>query len=217
MLREMDIGGVFLRGNHDPGISELEFVALQKEKALVIHGDCLFENLSPWNPKIWKLESRFGEIRATFAESDLQKCLDTRLDYTQQCRLVASGDEERSLSPGFKNLRSAIRLVHPPRRPIEILRCWLETGKRIEKFEQIYSPGKKWILIGHTHRPGIYRLNHGQLIGVNTGGFLSVGKAWMVEIADQSLSILKVEEDRLGMRVGKSIFTADLSQRGQES
>ena len=127
----MGVESIFLRGNHDPDISDQEYLALPEQDAVIIHGDCWYDDLTPWNPKIWKLESSFAEIRERYPPNSLDTDLEQRLHYIHECRALAKGDEgNQDYSAGFKKLRSVLKLIYPFRRPIEILRNWAGLGKR---------------------------------------------------------------------------------------
>ncbi len=201
VLHEVGAQGVFLRGNHDPFVSDLEFWEDASGGVLVIHGDCLFPSISPWNPKTWALKSAFREVRERYPEERLRHDLDTLVDYTQACRMLCFGDESTPLSPPFRRLRSVLRIVSRPRRILEILRCWGELGGRLRRFHRNLCPEKRLVLVGHTHRPGIIRLG-GDATAVNTGGFLSVGGAWTVDLIDGLARVRRIDEPAGGFRRG---------------
>ena len=211
LLDELNVAAIFLRGNHDPNISTTEYLELPEFNTLIIHGDCLYKSLSPWNPKIWKLEPQFEvlkqEIEADYTDFDSN--LDTRLKYTQACRLIAAGDEAKSVKKRFKKIRSAIQLIYPFRRPVEILRCWIGHGGLVNRFRQQYDIKSRYLLCGHIHRPGIHSLTVTGTTGINTGGFLSLGSAHLVDFVTSSvgaeINVHKVDESGDSFRVGKKL------------
>lgn len=208
LLNEQNVEAVFLRGNHDPQVSEMDYLDIPEYQALIVHGDCLYRNISPWNPKIWKLEAEFAKLAESLFSTPGSPDFPSLLNYTQQCRLLAKGDEGRSLPGRFKKIRSAIRLVYPFRRPIEVVRCWREHGKRLRMFHQQHAADKNYVLVGHVHRRGIYPLDEsGKRWGINTGGFLSLGKAQVVEFSgaetgEPRVVVFEVDERSTGIRLG---------------
>lgn len=212
LLANENIHPVFLRGNHDPHISTIDYLELPEHKTMITHGDCLYRKISPWNPKIWKLEADFAKLaeqmlpsKSSGQHADFQ----TLLNYTQQCRLIAKGDESKKLLSGrWNKLHSAGRLIYPPRRPIEIVRCWSQHRKRIDEFQQRYAPLCDYVLVGHIHRNGIHRLGKPSAgkYGINTGGFLSFGNALMVEFNhNENVSVFAIDESGVDFQIGKRV------------
>lgn len=192
LLAEAGAAGIYLRGNHDPGISALDWLDLAGGRLFLTHGDALFRHLSPWSPKVWKAIPQMEAIRGEYDEADLRGSLATVLDYTHRCRSVAEGTELEFKSGRFKNLRSAARLVWPPGRPVRILGTWLTVPGRAHDFIRQHRPEARAILFGHSHFAGIWR--RGGRVAVNTGGFVSVMPARFVDWSGDGLAVRRVDE-----------------------
>ncbi len=187
LLDELDITPIFIRGNHDPLISDLDWV--DARETFITHGDCLFETISPWNPNTWKHRDEYARIRSEITGKDLA----SSLEYTRRCRLVGERDEHRFSSGRFRIMRSVLKFVYPPRRAFEVLRCWKETPRRADLFRKHHRPDSKIVVIGHIHHPGIWKRPDGYTL-INTGGFLSVGKAQVLELNGSTARVFKVDE-----------------------
>ncbi len=195
---------VVLRGNHDPKLAELDCLDLPEASVFLTHGDVLFPLISPWNPKVWPVSDQIQAIRADVGEEKMACDLEAALDATHQSRFLASGDEEEFRAKRFKNLRAIKKLAWPPRRPIEILKCWMQTPGLAEEFVRDHRPESRFFIFGHTHRPGIWE--RGEKVLINTGGFLSLGSAQMVEILEDQLSVFAVDESGKTFSKGKRKF-----------
>ncbi|NNE90116.1 MAG: metallophosphoesterase [Verrucomicrobiales bacterium] len=195
---------VIVRGNHDPKISETDWLDLGPEDEIfVTHGDVLFPHISPWNPKIWDVEDEMDAIREEIGSEQIESDLATALEATQRCRLLSRGELERFNFKYFKKLGAALALVLPLRRPIEILRCWIETPGRAREFLSRHRPGARFFLFGHTHRPGVWQKGGKGPILINTGGFLSIGKAKVVEISGGKIMVHGIDESGPAFAIGK--------------
>ncbi len=199
---------IFLCGNHDAEISELEWLNLVEGKVFLTHGDVLFPLISAWNPKMWKVEPEVWAIRRGVGESAIQENLDSALLATSKTRLLTSGDEAKFKSKRFKAIRAVARLLWPPRRPWEILKCWIQTPSLAADFAKRHRPKAKVFTFGHTHRPFV-KIRDGQVL-INTGGFLTPGKAQFVEISEGAVSVHEINESGTEIRIGRERFRQDL-------
>ena len=193
LLDELDVTSVFLNGNHDAEISDREYLDLLDGNVFIIHGDCLFETISPWSPQIWKREKEFAEARSNYSQDELRNDFEKILEYTSRCRHIAEREEHTFKGGRFRVLRSVVKLIFPPRRIWEVLKCWRETPPRVDRFRKKHRPKANFVLMGHIHHPGIWVRSEGYTL-INTGGFMSIGKAQVVEINGGKIRVFKVDE-----------------------
>lgn len=188
LCRQLGIDARFVTGNHDPDVSSDHYVDLG-EGILVTHGDTLFPLVSPWSRKIKDSEPLIRSIRREYSDTDLES-LDCRLEMTRR----SAAAMERSDPEFRRSLGARIKLLAtelwPPRRPAAIAHSWLiAPGEAIELLE-CYRPSAKVVVFGHTHFPGVWR-KRGK-VAVNTGGFLGVLNARLVEVSERGISVAKV-------------------------
>ncbi|MCB1231805.1 MAG: metallophosphoesterase family protein [Verrucomicrobiae bacterium] len=210
VLREAGVKRtIFLRGNHDPEISDLDHLDLANGRILVTHGDAIFRHLSPWSPKIWPVIPRMDAIRAEYEEAKLGKDLETRLEYTHRCRTLSAGTGlEFTKSGAFSTFRSLARIAWPPRRPIQILKTWATIPREADEFLERYRPGARLLIFGHTHLPGAWQ-RHDRTV-LNTGGFMSLMPARGIEIRGGTLEVFSIEERGFGICRGRTLRGFDL-------
>lgn len=201
---------IFLRGNHDPFISETDHLELADGRVLVTHGDAIFPHISPWSAKIWLLIPEIESIRAEYDSEKLASDLETVLECTHRCRNLNkdSGDEFDTTGP-FAKIRSLLRIAWPPRRPLKILHTWATIPRDAHDFLARVKPSSQVMLFGHTHFPGTW--NRDARIAVNTGGFMSFMPARGVEISGGEIEVFAIEESDRSVRRGKSLNQIEIS------
>lgn len=92
-------------------------------------------------------------------------------------------------------LKYAVRLagdtVWPPHRAFAIMKAWRETPGRAAAFAGKHRPKAKFIVIGHTHRPGVWRTPSGVVV-VNTGSFCKPFGAMTAEVSGDAFRVHRV-------------------------
>jgi predicted phosphodiesterase len=191
---------VFLNGNHDPVLSPMNHLDLADGAAVVTHGDVLFQDISPWSDESPILYSaHMAELAKLPAEAfaDFEK----RLAAVKQACMVFEKHRAdlRSGMTGF--VQSFAREAWPPWRPLRILRAWREMPRRAVAMGRVFRPQARFILVGHTHRAGIWR--RGPRTVINTGSFMPHGGSYLVDLQDGRLTVRKIAHRRGAFHPGK--------------
>lgn len=193
LLSELSVSTLFLRGNHDPEISNQDHVELADGRVLVTHGDAVFRHLSPWSPEIWKVIPEMERLRREIGEDVLESELEACLDYVHRSRYLPKGGRLAFRRSGlFPRLASILRLAWPPARPLKILHTWATIPRQAHAFLGKYRPESQVLLFGHTHLAGRWRRDERSVI--NTGGFVSFSPARCVELEEGRITLRRVEE-----------------------
>jgi hypothetical protein len=108
-------------------------------------------------------------------------------------------------------LRTLIHQVLPPHRPFMIIRAWIKTPTLAARLCDLFRPNARYILIGHTHYPGVWR--RGQTTVINTGSYVLHFGALAVILDGESVEIRKVKKQKEGFALGKRI--ARFQERGE--
>jgi predicted phosphodiesterase len=190
---------IFVNGNHDPTISNINHLDLAKGAILVTHGDILFMELVPWSRDARKYrkihEEMLGELGPD-AFADFEK----RLLATKRASLQLQMEEPR-LTRGRRlpSIRLFFRQVWPPTRPFMIMKAWWETPGFAANLARIFRPRAKFIVVGHTHSCGHWR-QHARVI-INTGSFIPWFGCSGMLLQDDRIEIRKIVP-----RGGKFVF-----------
>lgn len=192
-----------LTGNHDPDLSPEHAIEFAHGQVLVTHGDVLFDNIVPWSKEAPLIRTKM--IAALAALPDGQSGLfEGRM---RAFRSVAASIPQKHQSERDP-LKYAIRLagdtVWPPQRAFTIMKAWRETPGRAAAFAGKHRPKAKFIVIGHTHKPGVWRTASGVVV-VNTGSFCKPFGAMTADISGDALRVHRVVTRKGRFHVGRTV------------
>jgi len=195
LMEELGVRGVFLTGNHDPEIGDTHHVDLCGDAVLVTHGDVLYPEIAPWSVRTREARRRIlaydREIRDEEGDG-----FDERLRRCKKVCEMTAIFKPKVKAGFFGRQRTLLSLVWPPWKPLVILWVWWRQKHLAAAFCEKYRPQAKCIIFGHTHYTGIWRVG-GRLI-VNTGGYVSVGRANVVEFEGNEIRVYPVLRRRDG-------------------
>jgi len=168
----------FLRGNHDPALSERNWIYLESSQTLVFHGDCIQDMTHPsrkqdkllaaYLARAWK--SRGGR------PTEFLKLVDIYRDLQNEF-LIANPQIYDRHSKAFYLLRALI----PPHRPLQIFSYWHRAPGMVARLAKSFDRPVKTAVVGHSHRGGDWTLDGVRVL--NTGSFMPLSKP-MAVIAD---------------------------------
>jgi predicted phosphodiesterase len=181
----------FLTGNHDPDLSDKHSLEFAGGKVLVTHGDILFENIVPWSTESTQMRQKVIQALAALP-GDGSSRLEGRLVAFRNATASMSQRHQSEKDPLRYALRLAGDTVWPPNRVLRIIRAWREAPSRADALVAKHRPKARFIVIGHTHKPGVWRMASGVVV-VNTGSFCRPLGAMAVEIGPKSLQVRRVE------------------------
>lgn len=194
---------VFLTGNHDPDISGDHALELAGGRILVTHGDVLFDNMVPWSKDAVMIRQRVIAALAALPDDGSYR-FDSRLAAFRGVAATIPQNHQSERNP----LRYAIRLagdtVWPPQRLLSILRAWREAPDRAASLANRHRPRAQFILIGHTHKPGVWKMPSG-IVVVNTGSFTRPFGAMAADVTADRVRVRVVESRRGGFHVGRKV------------
>ncbi|MEM7145140.1 MAG: metallophosphoesterase [Verrucomicrobiota bacterium] len=196
MLEEMGIEGRYLTGNHDHRVSEEHYLDLCGGEVFVTHGHAVFPEVSPWSfTSRADHEVCLREYERLYREYD-GDTLDGRMRVAAAVCELTPKFNRRARRGLMGNLKTIINVTMPPRRTFSVLNTWRRHHVMARDFCRQYRPGARFILMGHTHLPGVR--SYGDLVVINTGGYISWGGARYVEVAEGELRVVAVKRDGAG-------------------
>ncbi len=169
LCHSLGVKAIFLNGNHDPTISELNHLDLENGAVLVTHGDILFLGVAPWSRRAKEYLKTHQEILEGLgpdAFTDFEK----RLLASKRTALRLQMIEKPTPSGALPFIKLMARHLWPPTRPFLILRAWWKTPGLTADLARVFRPEARFIIIGHTHWPGVWR--KASRIVINCGSFL---------------------------------------------
>ncbi|QYM79951.1 metallophosphoesterase family protein [Horticoccus luteus] len=187
-------------GNHDPDFSTVHSVDLGDGAVFATHGDILWDEIVPWGRDA-KLAARLLAEQYGKIEAGERASLEERL---AALRVAAAAIPQRHQSER-RSIRYFQHLVRdtawPPTRVLRVLRAWQEVPRRAELFVRRYRPNTQCIVIGHTHRPGVWTRTNGVMI-INTGSFCLGSRTWAVDLGTDEIAWRRIERRRGEFHVG---------------
>lgn len=181
----------FLTGNHDADISPHHCSDLAGGKVFAVHGDILFESMVPWSRDV-PLITALLDAELAAVPSTARAELASRLAVWRSvaAKIPQRHQTERRALRHLLNFMSDT--VWPPWRVLRILRAWQQEPGRASELLRQHRPQAKFILTGHTHRPGIWHMPDG-IIVINTGSFCPPFGGYVIEVSPEELRVRRTE------------------------
>ncbi|WP_411826550.1 metallophosphoesterase [Luteolibacter sp. AS25] len=173
MAEEEQCDLVFVRGNHDPYFSEINYVELAGGKIVVTHGDALLRYSSPWKREILADEAAAEDLWSKLPQAEWDR--KSRFEVAESiARKIPSKTYTKRRSLGSR----CFDAVFPPKRAFLMLDAWINQGRYAADFCKTYFPEAEVMVIGHFHCAAI-RSTAGKTI-INTGSFVTPARAYGV-------------------------------------
>jgi predicted phosphodiesterase len=180
-----------LTGNHDPDISAHHSLDLADGQIFVTHGDIIFDNVVPWGRDAAFFSTRLAAGLAALPQSQ-RALLAPRLALYRAACLALPQRHQSEPNPFKYFINLAADTVWPPLRTLRVFRAWQETPARAAAVAAAHRPAARFMLIGHTHRPGIWRLPSGLTV-INTGSLTRPFGACVVDLTPGRLIVRRIE------------------------
>ncbi len=181
----------FLSGNHDADFTPSHQLDLGGGEIWVTHGDVFFDDLVPWSNDAPLIRQR---ITAEFTALPSSQRDDLEARFAVMRRVAASIPQRHQAerNPWKYTLHFLGDTVWPPSRILRVLRAWRDGPKNAAALARRHRPRARFVVCGHTHRPGLTRLPDGVLV-INTGSFCPPLGGRVVDLAADQLTVRTLE------------------------
>ncbi|MEZ5275938.1 MAG: metallophosphoesterase family protein [Opitutaceae bacterium] len=178
-----------IAGNHDPDCSPIYHLELAAGQILITHGDVLYPEIAPW--------SRFAAQFRRMIENELEE-LQNPGSHTLEHLLETNKKVAREIlnQPHFyfptnePFPRHLLRYLWPPFRILRILGSWWRLPRSATALAETHRPGSRFIILGHTHYPGVWKRG-GRTI-INTGSYLPLLGRRCVDIHPDRIELRRI-------------------------
>jgi predicted phosphodiesterase len=184
MCEEDGVALTLLSGNHDPYITDHRHLHLAGDAVFVTHGDVLHPAIAPWSPAAARLRVAHEEALESI-HPDRRDELDARLAAAQH----ASHAEWEQLTEEAGHSSMAAMFVRPWTLLL-VLSYWYRLPRIAARFAATHVPRARFIVLGHTHHPGIWRV--GERVIINTGSYGFPGSPRAVLVDDDTLTVRRI-------------------------
>jgi UDP-2,3-diacylglucosamine pyrophosphatase LpxH len=118
---------------------------------------------------------------------------------------------------GWKYLAGFVRdTLWPLNRAYRILRAWQAMPRLAQTLLKTHRPQARFLIMGHTHRPGIWRLPGGLTL-INTGSYCPPLGRLLVELTGRDLLVRRICIRRGDFHPGKVIAQFALTSAPQST
>ncbi len=176
LCEEDGVALTLLSGNHDPYISDVRHLYLRGRAVFLTHGDALHPAIAPWSPMAGRIRAAYEQAMANVDEDDRDQ-LEQRLGASQHAAAhielqKLSHEAGRSTIPG---------MLLRPWAVVRVLWYWHMFPQLAARFAAKHAPQARFIVLGHTHRPGVWRINDRVIINTGSFGFPGTPRAVVLE------------------------------------
>ena len=183
---------VFLAGNSDYFLDVAKHLLLVEGRILITHGDVIFPEMSPWydNANLYKA-ARDSALQQM--PQKLRSTLEGQLASTREAvvKLANSNSCEKNNGSFSSCIKKKLEsYLAKPCRGWAIIQAWQKMPSMAAKFTTQYADEAKFIIIGHTHRAGVWQI--ADKIVVNTGSFAGFSWPFIVHVTDDKLFVQKL-------------------------
>jgi predicted phosphodiesterase len=171
---------ILLSGNHDPKASSAHYLDLFDGRVFITHGDVLHEAVAPWSreaPAI--LEERRRLLGPSVPPDDL----DLEMLLVKRTELVASLYDHEAPKGWAAQGYMISKFAAQPWRIVVALNYWARVVHYTNVFADRHRPSARMVLLGHTHRPGVWKGRN--LTVVNTGSFQPLSRPLVVHFDEE--------------------------------
>lgn len=195
-----------ISGNHDPDASNIHFLDLLGGKIFITHGDILHPGIAPWSRDAPVI---LAERRRLLARQPPPAELDELLWLTKRSAAVACRfDHEVVHENWLARVEYVARFAFEPWRILMALYYWANVAHYSRAIHDRFRPAAKVMLIGHTHRAGVWRNRDFTLI--NTGSYHPLSQALAVLIHDHRISVRQAIRQKDVFTPGREIYHVSL-------
>lgn len=209
LCRTEGVEPVFINGNHDPAASPVNHLDLFNGAVLVTHGDMLFHDISPWSLEAEAMRNAHAEALEQLDDAAMID-FEQRLHAVKRASLALELLSSHLPKGRLARLAILIKECWPPTRPLRILKVWKETPSLAEALARVFRPRARFIIIGHTHYPGIWR--RGPRLIINSGSFTPPLGRLAVDLEGDRLQVKRIIRRKGRFEMGKQLAEFQVSR-----
>ncbi|HVJ80821.1 MAG TPA: hypothetical protein VNC50_07095, partial [Planctomycetia bacterium] len=196
---------VHLTGNHDPEISPIHSLDLCGGSVFVTHGDSLHPHVAPWSHDAPALKAEYDRLCAL---EGVPETWEDVCRVSKRVALVAANSDKRGRRGWLARGVMVGKFALEPWRAVNAVRYWAGVAGLSQGIQARHRPKARLMVIGHTHRPGIWKLPGFTL--VNTGSYQPLSKPRAVRLTETEAQVFEVVRDGTVFRFGRELLRMSL-------
>lgn len=201
-------------GNHDADLSDIHCLDLLGGIVFVTHGEVLFEELVPWSRELPQIRRLFREQLAALAPARREDPGERLAACKRACAQLRLPHDPHPRGFRQRVLLTA-RIFWPPQCTLAMIRAWRELPDRAAAFAREFRPGSRFVLVGHTHRPGVW-VRPGSIV-INTGSFRPPFGCYAVDVSAEWIVVRRVRHGEGRFALGGVVASFALAPTDENS
>lgn len=201
-------------GNHDADLSDIHCLDLLGGIVFVTHGEVLFEELVPWSRELPQIRRLFREQLAALAPARREDLGERLVACKRACAQLRLPHDPHPRGFRQRVLLTA-RIFWPPQCTLAMIRAWRELPDRAAAFAREFRPGSRFVLVGHTHRPGVW-VRPGSIV-INTGSFRPPFGCYAVDVSAEWIVVRRVRHREGRFALGRVVASFALAPTDENS
>jgi predicted phosphodiesterase len=201
-------------GNHDADVSDTHSLDLLGGLVFVTHGEVLFDELVPWSRELPQIRRLFREELAALAPAQRDDPAERLAACKRACAKLRLPHNPHPRGLWQRVLLTA-RIFWPPQCTLAMIRAWHELPGRAATFASQYRPGSRFVVVGHTHRPGVW-MRPGMVV-INTGSFRPPFGCYAVDVSPEWVVVRRVRHHQGSFALGRVVASFALAPTDENS
>ncbi len=204
-------GCLVVTGNHDPDLSAVHHLELLGGLVFITHGEVLFDDLVPWSRELPQIREFMRDELAALP-ADRREIPGERLTAGKRaCARLELTHDPHPRHP-WGRFHRTMRTFWPPHSVFAMLRAWLQLPDRAAAFARQWRPGVRFVMVGHTHRPGVWMRS--DLVVINTGSFRPPFGCYAVDVSAPQIVVRQVRYSGGSFALGRVVAAFALAPTG---
>ena len=200
----------FLTGNHDPDFSDLHTLEFGGDQVFVIHGDILFDSITPWGHDAEPIRRKVHAALAALPPGT-ERVLEERIRVFRRVAASIRQRHQAERHPLKYVYRFVTDTIWPLHSALSMLRAWRDMPALASALTRQHRPRARFAVLGHTHRPGIWPSANGVTV-INTGSFSLPFGGQVVDLTEGRLTVRRIEMRRGDFHAGRVVAEFALAE-----
>lgn len=154
-----------LAGNHDPNLVDDRHLQFDEGRVFITHGDAIEESVAPWSGAAKRMRKQHRAFMAELPE-EFRQTLEARF---AACRSAAMREWDHDGDAGRPS--TLLNMLLRPHKVARVLWYWATCNAQMDGFISEHAPESRLVLVGHSHRAGVFRRPQRTIINTGCYGF----------------------------------------------
>jgi hypothetical protein len=174
----------------------------------------LFDELVPWSRELPQISRLFREQLAAMAPAQREDPGERLAACKRACAKLRLHHDPHPRSL-LQRVLLTTRIFWPPQCTLAMIRAWHELPDRAAAFAREFRPGSRFVVVGHTHRPGVWKRS-GSVV-INTGSFRPPFGCYAVDVSPEWVVVRQVRHNRGSFAFGRVVASFALAPTNENS